>query len=93
MFNRYTNKYARWVRALAKTAAIMSGLFGILLLLEGSYFLQACSTIFSSILGLILLLGFAEIIECVYRMYQSTETRIVNYKRISAEPEVEAEIS
>ncbi|WP_419877011.1 hypothetical protein [Brevibacillus centrosporus] len=93
MFKRYTNKYARWVRAMAKTASIMSGLLGFLLLLDDSYFLQAWSTIFSSILGLILLLGFAEIIECVYRMYQSTEPRILKEKRLSAEPEVEAEIS
>ncbi|MDR7316228.1 hypothetical protein [Brevibacillus nitrificans] len=93
MFNRYTNKYARWVRALAKTAAIMGTIIGFLLLLDDSYFLQAWSTIFSSILGMVLLLGFAEIIECVYRMYQRTETRILKDKRLSAQSEVEIDIS
>lgn len=72
MFDNYTNQYARWIRVLAGVViavGIISG--GILWLIDEShFFLTLVSPLVYSIVSSILMYGFAEIIEILYRIYQ-----------------------
>lgn len=74
MFNRYTNKYARWIRILAFVISIVGFIVGLFIWFDdlNDHFLHFLTSVFYSIPS-IFLLGFAEVIEILYRIHLRLE--------------------
>jgi cytochrome c oxidase subunit IV len=72
VFDHYTNQYARWIRVLAGVVLAVGIISGVVLWMidERHFFLTLVSPLVYSIVSSILMYGFAEIIEILYRIYQ-----------------------
>ncbi|WP_134687288.1 hypothetical protein [Brevibacillus migulae] len=76
MYKRYTNIYARWIRALASVIIFVGVTAGLFIWSDDfeDRFLPFLSTIFYSVIASLTMFGFAEIIEILYRIYQKLES-------------------
>lgn len=76
MFDQYENKYARWIRVLAPLVMVAGILTGLIIWFQDveDLFVPFLSAAGYSIVSGILLYGFAEIIEILYRIYQRLES-------------------
>jgi hypothetical protein len=76
LFKRYTNIYARWIRALAVVTILIGFSAGLLIWAEdfGDQFIPFLTTFFSAIVTSIFMFGFAEVIEILYRMHQRLDS-------------------
>lgn len=75
MFKRYTNKYARWIRILALVITIVGFIVGLYIWFDdlNDNFLHFLTSVFYAIIPSIFLLGFAEVIEILYRIHLRLE--------------------
>ena len=75
MFKSYINKYARLTRALAIVILIVHFALGIFMLANDfdDHFLPFIFSVSMFVVVAVLMFGFAEIIETLYRMYKRQE--------------------
>jgi peptidoglycan/LPS O-acetylase OafA/YrhL len=76
MFDRYTNKYARWIRVLALVVFGVSIVVGFVMWIEDfeDHFGPFITTVCYSAITASLMYGFAEIIEILSRILQRLES-------------------
>jgi hypothetical protein len=75
MFDTYSNKYARWIRAIATLVMVVGCFAGIVFWLidtDDNIGLLLTTVCYSIVTG-IFFFGFAEIIEILYRIYRRLE--------------------
>jgi peptidoglycan/LPS O-acetylase OafA/YrhL len=72
VFDSYTNKYARWIRVLAIVVFVVGIIVGLVIWKEDfdDLFGPFITTVCYSVITAILMYGFAEIIEILYRIHQ-----------------------
>ena len=73
MFHSYTNRYARWSRALAILICVFGITAAFVFWIGDAEDHSSLTTLFSTAITALLLRGFAEIIEILYRIHQRLE--------------------
>lgn len=76
MFNRYDNKYARWIRALAIVVIVVNLVIGLFFWVQDfeDHFVWFVTTVLISVIVVVSMFGFAEIIETLFRIYKRLES-------------------
>ena len=91
MFKRYTNVYARWIRALASVIIFVGVAAGLFIWSDDfeDHFLPFFTTIFYSVIASVAMFGFAEIIEILYRIHQKLDSvgGLENLQEKASKPE------
>jgi len=78
VFDHYSNIYARWIRVVA-IATIVVGVFVAFLIWMQDFedlFVSFIMIVLSTVISGLLMYGFAEMIEMLYRIYQRFEMAV-----------------